>query len=239
MSIVLAGLGVCHAQSDESAKRIFDLTNQDRQEHGLQTLHWDAALAAAAQTHVERMIRESTLSHQYPGEAELMTRASQAGAHFQAIAENVAMGPNPEAIEKEWMQSNAHRTNILDPKMNAIGVGVAGRGGSVYAVEDFAEAAEALSKDEVEHRVGELLRAQSIDPSAPADAAEQACSAGHGIPAGAKSLVRFQTPDLQQLPSQVVQQIRAGHFARAAVGACAPEANQANFTTYRVAILFY
>jgi hypothetical protein len=231
-----------HAQSpDSAAQQIFALTNQDRQEHGLPALRWDAALATAAQAHADRMVRERALSHQYPGEPELMTRAATAGAHFQAIAENIAMGPNPQSIERGWMQSTPHRTNILDPRMNAIGIAVAERGGSLYAVEDFEQSSEALSREQVEERVRELLRTQNVDPSAPSGPAEQACPMGHGIPQGSngRAIVRFETPDLSQLPSQVAQQIRSGDFRKAAVGACAPEPSQANFTTYRVAILFY
>jgi hypothetical protein len=229
------------AQPQSPARQIFDLTNQDRQAHGLLTLRWDAALAAAAQAHADRMTRESALSHQYPGEPELMARAASAGARFQAIAENIAMGPSPRSIEQQWMHSTAHRTNILDPRMNAIGVAVADRGGYLYAVEDFDQSSEALTREQVEQRVRELLRAQNVDPSAPAGPAEQACSMGHGIPQGsnARSIVRFETPDLTQLPSQVAQQIRSGDFKKAAVGACTPKPGQENFTTYSVAILFY
>jgi Cysteine-rich secretory protein family len=232
-------LVTAHAQS--AARRIFDLTNQDRQEHGLPALRWDAALATAAQAHADRMAREPGLSHQYSGEPELMTRAASAGAHFQAIAENIAMGPSPQSIEREWMHSTAHRTNILDPRMNAIGIAVVERGGPLYAVEDFEQSSEALTPEQVEQRVRELLRAQNVDPSAPAGPAEQACSMGHGIPQGsnARSVIRFETPDLTQLPGQVAQQIRGGDFRKASVGACAPQPSQANFTTYRVAILFY
>ncbi len=235
-------LMVCAAHGqDDAARRIFDLTNQDRQEHGLPALRWNDALAAAAQAHAGRMVREPVLSHQYPGEAELAARAASAGAHFQAVAENIAVGPNPQSIERGWMHSPTHRANILDPKMNALGVAVAARGGSLYAVEDFEESSEALTLAQVEQRVRELLRADNVDASAPAGPAEQACSMGHGIPQGSnvRSIVRFETPDLTQLPSQVAQQIRSGDFRKAAVGACAPQPDQANFTTYRVAILFY
>lgn len=233
---------VVRAQDPASpAQQIFALTNQDRQEHGLPALRWDGALAAAAQAHAERMVRERTLSHQYADEPELMERAATAGAHFQAIAENIAIGESPKGVERGWMQSTAHRTNILDPKMNAIGVAVAERGGSLYAVEDFAESSEALNRDQVEQRVRELLRAQDVDGSSPAGPAEQACWAGHGIPQGsnARSIVRFETADLSQLPSQVTQQIHSGDFKKAAVGACSPASGQATFTTYHVAILFY
>ena len=230
-----------HAQPQGTARRILDLTNQDRQEHGLPALRWDAPLAASAQAHADRMAREPALSHQYSGESELMTRAASAGAHFQAIAENIAMGPSPQSIEQGWMHSSAHRTNILDPRMNAIGIAVAERGGSLYAVEDFDQSSEVLTREQVEQRVRELLRAQNVDPSAPAGPAEQACSIDRGIPQGsnARSIIRFETPDLTQLPSQVAQQIRGGDFRKAAVGACAQQPAQANFTTYRVAILFY
>ena len=242
--LLLAGLLIAatlHAQPQSAARRVFDLTNQDRQQHGLPALRWDAALATAAQAHAERMTREPALSHQYPGEPELMARAGSAGAHFQAIAENIATGPSPQSIEQEWMHSTAHRTNILDPRMNAIGIAVAERGGSLYAVEDFDQSSEVLTAEQVEQRVQELLRAQNVDPSAPAGPAEQACAMGHGIPQGsnARSIIRFETPDLTQLPAQVAQQIRGGDFRKAAVGACAPQPGQANFTTYRVAVLFY
>ncbi|MGB9029848.1 MAG: CAP domain-containing protein [Acidobacteriaceae bacterium] len=243
VALLPAALASClaNAHAQNAARRIFELTNQDRQEHGLSALRWDAALATAAQAHADRMAHEPALSHQYPGEPEPMTRAASAGAHFQAIAENIAMGPNPQSIEKEWMHSTPHRTNILDPMMNAIGVAVVERGGYLYAVEDFDQSSEALTPAQVEQRVRELLRAQNVDPSAPAGPAEQACSMGHGIPQGsnARSIIRFETPDLTQLPAQVAQQIRGGDFRKAAVGACPPQPRQANFTTYNVAILFY
>jgi Cysteine-rich secretory protein family len=242
LCLILIGFpGIARAQARDDAHSIFDLTNQDRQHHGLAALRWDKALAGAAQAHAERMVRERTLSHQYPGEAELTGRAAAAGAHFRSIAENIAMGPTPQSIEQEWMHSLAHRTNILDSKMNALGVAVVKEGGYLYAVEDFEQASEELGRDQVERRVRELLSAQNVDPSAPAAPAEQACSMSRGVPEGtnARSIMRFETPDLSQLPSQVEQQIRAGDFKKAAVGACTPGSSQANFTTYRVAIVFY
>jgi hypothetical protein len=231
----------CPAQTDDRAQEIFTLTNQDRADHGLQPLAWNAALASAAAAHDERMANEKSLSHQYPGEADVSARAAQAGAHFQAIAENTAMGPNPKAIEKQWMNSTPHRTNILDPQMNAIGIAVVEKGGYLFATEDFANAAQSLTTQQVEDRVGALLHDQNIDPSGPRDQAEQACSSDHGMPPGAnaKAIVRFQTSDLSQLPSQVAQQIRSGQFTKAAVGACSPGQSAGNFTSYRVAVLLY
>ncbi|MFZ0632410.1 MAG: CAP domain-containing protein [Acidobacteriaceae bacterium] len=235
----LALPGRLAAQSDSDARRVFDLTNQDRQQQGLPLLAWNSALAAAAEGHAQWMLREPSLSHQYPGEPDLMTRAARASAHFRAIAENIAIGPTPDSLEDQWMHSTPHRTNILDPKMNALGVAVLRRGPNLYAVEDFAQANEALTRAQVEDRVRALLHDQGVDASVPAAAAENACASGSGMPNGARSIVRFQTPDFSQLPSQVVQVIHSRDFRKAAVGACAPTSSQAAFTTYRVAIVFY
>ena len=229
-------------QGDEREQRIFELTNQDRAAQGLQPLRWDRSLAAAAAVHVDRMKDEKSLLHQYPSEPDLQARAAQAEAHFQAIAENIATGPTPEAIEKQWMTSVPHRQNILDPQMNAIGIAVVNNNGTLYAVEDFASANQALSREEVEQKVGELLRQQKIDPSAPSKIGEEACEMQDGVPSDAaragpvKGVMRFQTPDLSKLPDQVAQQLSSGAFTRAAVGACKSEGT---FTTYRVAVVLY
>ena len=103
---VLFGVAPAWAQQDgqtvAAGRQIFDLTNQDRKAQGLQSLQWNDALAAAAQRHADLMVTQGQLSHQYPGEPELMQRCAQAGAHFQAIAENLAQAPNAEAVEQAW-----------------------------------------------------------------------------------------------------------------------------------------
>jgi hypothetical protein len=240
---LVLGISVQAFAQDDSGNRaehIFELTNRERVALGLQPLHWDASLARAAQAHAERMARERFLSHEYPGEEDLSARAAESGAHFQAIAENIATGYSDEAIEEEWMHSTPHRTNILDPRMNALGVGVVARGGTLFAVEDFADAAAALSPAQVETRIAALLRREGIDPSAPREAAAQACMSNGGYPKGGtgKLVIRFDTPDLNDLPSLVEGQVRSGGYGRASVAACGG-GGQGNFTTYRVAIVLY
>ncbi len=241
ITAILMLAGALYAQEQDDARRIGELTNQDRQENGLPALRWDDALAAAAQNHAEWMVRERALSHQFSGEPDLAARAASAGAHFQAVAENIAFGANPQSIERGWMHSPGHRANILDPHMTAIGVAVVARGGSLYVVEDFDQSSESLSRSQAEQRVRDLLRAQNVDASAPSGPAEQACAMERGIPQGSnvRAIVRFETPDLSRLPSEAEQQIQGGDFRKAAVGACAPDPSQASFARYRIAILFY
>lgn len=238
-----AQTGGSQQQSYEAVRQIFYLTNQERAAYGLQPLRWDPALATAAAQHAVRIIMdERSLSHQYPGELDLAARAAQAGAHFQALAENIAIGPGAEAVERQWMNSAPHRANILDAQMNAIGIAVLEKRGFIYAVEDFSNAVEALTQGQVERKVDDLLRDQGVDPSGPRSVGEEACGMNEGTPVSAgdagqvKAVMRFQTPDLSRLPSGIAQQLRGGRFTKAAVGSCRV---QGNFTTYRVAVVLY
>ena len=124
-----------HAQSME-ATQLIQATNEDRAQQGLGPLKWDPALARAAQTHAELMVRQGALSHQYAGESDLVTRVARDGAHFRVVAENLAVAPTPSALETEWMHSPPHRRNILDARLNEVGVGLVRQGGNLWAVED-------------------------------------------------------------------------------------------------------
>ncbi len=216
-------------------------TNADRVAQGLGALKWDAALAKAAQAHAQRMAGESELSHQYPGEADLVTRAGQQGAHFRSVAENVALGPSPQAIEQEWMNSAPHRANILDPRMNVIGIGIVQKGGSYYAVEDFADGVAELSPEQIEKKVGALLAQQGIQPTGSVRDARQTCEMEHGSAGGStpKFVMRWEGSDLTRLPQQLEDQIQSGRFHTAAVGACDSSTPGQGFTTYHVAVMLY
>jgi uncharacterized protein YkwD len=129
------------AQQKTSAaeRQLFNAVNQERKAHGLPSLKPDAALATAARAHAQRMAEQGTISHQFPGEPNLLSRARAAGARFSWLAENVAEGPNSTAIHQTFMKSPQHRANILDPDMDSAGIGIAERNGQLYAVEDFSK----------------------------------------------------------------------------------------------------
>jgi hypothetical protein len=146
----VGALGNACAQSLE-ARQLMEATNADRAQHGLGPLKWDPALARAAQRHADLMGGQRALSHQYGGEADLETRVGQEGAHFHVVAENLAAAATPDALEAEWMQSPGHRANILDPRLNEIGVGMVRQGGYLWAVEDFSAAVAVLGSSQNAH----------------------------------------------------------------------------------------
>lgn len=102
-AMAVAVLPAVAQQSPE--QQVMDLANQDRAQQGLAPLKWDPALAQAAAEHAQLMAQQPSLSHQYPGEPDLVARTAAAGAHFRSVAENVALAASPQALEQEWMHS--------------------------------------------------------------------------------------------------------------------------------------
>ena len=103
----LAGtMAVMPALAQQSPEQqVVELANEDRAQQGLAPLRWDPALAQAAAEHAQLMAQQPSLSHQYPGEPDLVARSGSAGAHFRSIAENVALAPTP----KLWSRSGCTR----------------------------------------------------------------------------------------------------------------------------------
>jgi hypothetical protein len=58
--------------------------------------------------------------------------------NWQAVGENVGVGPDVNAIEDAFMNSPEHRANILDPDYTEVGIGTAvGKDGRLYVTQDF------------------------------------------------------------------------------------------------------
>jgi hypothetical protein len=242
LGFVWAVGAVGYAQSTE-ATELMRATNEDRAQQGLGPLKWDPALARAAQRHAEWMIRQGggSLSHQYAGEADLVTRVGEEGAHFRVVAENLAVAPNPDAVEMEWMHSPPHRRNILDARLNEIGIGLVRQGDNLWAVEDFSAGVAAVGSSQIESTIGQLLSERGIQPGGDVAAARQTCAMEHGS-AGAvrpKFIMRWEGSDLSRLPDVLEQQISTGRFRTATVGACDTGNGQPGFTTYRLAVLLF
>jgi hypothetical protein len=225
---------------DPAAQQLADLVNADRAQQGLPALKWDPALAQAAQQHAQLMSEQGALSHQYPGEPDLEARAGQAGAHFRTIAENVALAPSPQALEKEWMNSPPHRANILNPSLTSLGVGMVRKGGNYYASLVFSAAVASLGPDQIEQKIGHLLEQRKLQLLPGTQDARQTCEMEHGSAGGSKPffVMRWEGSDLTRLPDALEQRIATGKYHQAAVGACDSGTPQ-GFTTYKIAVLLY
>jgi hypothetical protein len=155
------------------------------------------------------------------------------------VAENVAQAPTAQQINNEWMHSSSHRANLLDPRVNAVGIAVVKQHGELYAVEDFAHEIGSLSRSQQEQQVASLLRARSLQVQTGGALVDSYCG---GAPARQRPLpklvMRYSTTDLSRLPEQVEQGMRMGSFHRAVVGACAASSEN-GFAAYQVVVLLY
>lgn len=230
-----------YAQSEvPSAERIlFDDLNHERKAQGLPTLQWDAALADAARAHAAQMAQRRQLSHQLPGEAPIQVRATQTGARFSEIAENIAVAPTPAIIHAAWMQSPHHRENILDPELTVVGIAVIKGPDGLYAVQDFSQAVANLDFNQQEQTVIGNIKAHGLEATRATHDARRTCDMDRGY-VGSRpiSVVRFEAADLSKLPSDLEQKLRSGKVHSAAVGAC-QGGESAGFTRFRVAVILY
>lgn len=224
-----------------SARELLSVTNQDRAAYGLGPLRWSRELAQAALRHDEQMVERNELEHQFRGEPDLPSRAGAAGAHFQTVAENIALGPSAVDIERQWMHSPPHRANILDPRLDSIGIALIRVGGTIWAVEDFSHAVEALGPSELEGRVIGLLAGRGMRAARSTEAARQTCAIEHGSASGPRPrfIMRWEGSDLNRLPDVLIDKLSSGQFRSAAVGVCGGARAGQGFTTYRVAVLLY
>jgi hypothetical protein len=222
-----------------AAADLLQATNQDRSSQGLEPLHPNTELTKAAWEHAQRMVASGALSHQLPGEPDIIVRVQQVGLHASTVGENVAEAPTAGEINDEWMHSPPHRANLLDPRVNTVGIAIVQRHGELYAVEDFARLVPSMSRAQQEKQVASQLARDGIRARQGDALAESYCG---GTPRGTKPLpalvVRYSTVDLSQLPNKVAQGIGNGTYRSAVVGACAP-ANQNGFTAYQIVILLY
>jgi uncharacterized protein YkwD len=223
---------------------LLSAANQERAALGLPLLHRDPQLARAAVQHARVMAAHGTISHQFPGEAELSARASTAGVRFSVVSENVGEAPSAVKIHDMWMHSTGHRTNLLDPAVDSAGISVIARGGELYAVEDFAKTVRAASLEQQESAIAALVArsgGMAVDQSPNTlTAARQTCAMSTGY-AGARKpwfVMRFTSDSLGVLPDQLKTRIASGRFHQAAVGACADPA-KGPFTSYNIAVLLY
>jgi hypothetical protein len=226
------------------AEQILALANQARAQAGVGRLESDPALAQAALYHCRRMAQEGPIAHRYGGEPDLATRASNAGARFGVIEENVAIGPSAEGIHNEWMNSPGHRANLLSPDVNRVGVAVVASRGVLYTVADYSQDVPALSAAQVEARVANLIRVSGVTVLADPALARAACTADSGMPRSASGppprfVMRWQDSGLAHLPQPLIDRLGSGEYRQASVGSCPARGVEGSFTAYRVAVLLY
>jgi uncharacterized protein YkwD len=111
---------MCSGVAGGVAASVVGAMNGDRAANGLGSLCWNSQLGTIAQSWAQWMANNQSLAHQD-------LNAVLGGTSFMTMGENLLVGPagmDAGAMESVWMDSGAHRSNILGP-FSAAGVGIA------------------------------------------------------------------------------------------------------------------
>ncbi len=227
------------------AEQLLALANQSRATARVGQLQWDLALAQAALRHCMRMAIEGSIQHRYEGEDDLTKRAALAGAHFSTIEENIAVGSYVSTIHQGWLDSPAHRANLLNSDVDRVGIAVVANQGVIFAVADYARLVPVMTPSEVEAAVAVLIRARGIGIRHDPTDARAACMMDEGLPnpppdPRPRYVMRLQAGDLAtKLPEELAGMLTSREYRSASVGSCPAREVDGRFTVYRVAVLLY
>ncbi|GAA2611097.1 hypothetical protein Adu01nite_22780 [Paractinoplanes durhamensis] len=121
-------------------QQVLALVNQNRRRGGCDSLSVDRRLIEAANEHAADMARRDYFAHESPNGDGSGDRMREAGYQWKRYGENIARNVHsPYEVVDGWMHSPAHRENIMDCRLNQMGVGLAiDRDHTTYWVQDFA-----------------------------------------------------------------------------------------------------
>ena len=131
--VIVGQPGIRVPESEAAGKlerKVFEMLNTERRSQGLTELEWNEDVAAVARMHSNNMAEAKFFSHRGSDGSMVDDRADRVGlGSWRTIGENIAYmrgfdDPAALAVEK-WMESTAHRKNLLGPNWKESAVGVA------------------------------------------------------------------------------------------------------------------
>jgi hypothetical protein len=260
LSIVIFALSttvsvaVAQQFDDQAEQQLAQMLNLERARAGLPSLKVDDRLTQAARAHSVLMAKAKQLWHQFPGEPPLPKRLAATNIRFNQDAENVAYDYSVQAVHEGLMQSPPHRTNILSPKYNTVGIGVLLSGDVFWVTQDFAHRLQEYSVDEAENAIlagWQRERQRANSPAAQVVRIPQlrhmACAMAQqgqldtraplNLP-DVQAAVVYTESDPAKLSSNAVKMAHDTNITRVAVGACFADSGQSPAGTWWVAMVF-
>lgn len=109
-------------QHDLQVQQVLDETNAARAAAGCGPLLLTPALNVAADYHTDEMAATGRMSHTGADGSSPRTRLAAQGVLPMRTAENVAVGYSAADVVDAWLASPGHRANLLDCRLQLVGV---------------------------------------------------------------------------------------------------------------------
>jgi uncharacterized protein YkwD len=106
-------------------KQVLTLVNRDRTARGLSPVRTDRRLNEVARAYSREMAETGAVAHISPRSGRIDDRLRRARIEVVLVGENVGRDYSAAGAERGFMMSPGHRGNIIDPRMTAVGIGVA------------------------------------------------------------------------------------------------------------------
>ncbi|WP_371925880.1 CAP domain-containing protein [Halobacillus sp. A5] len=105
-------------------EQVVELTNEAREEQGLEPLELNEEVSEVAQEKSEDMAENDYFSHTSPTYGSPFDMLQEFDVDYNTAAENIAAGQRtPEEVVDGWLNSSGHRKNIMNENMTEIGIG--------------------------------------------------------------------------------------------------------------------
>jgi hypothetical protein len=256
--ILVPFLGIClraqHKLADPSPneKKILELLNQERAAANLPPLKWNGHAVLAARAHSRLLAEHGEMSHQFEKEDAVSQRIAATGLRFTDSAENIAVADAPEEVHMALMLSPGHRANIMNPRYNAIGIGVVEAKGRLWVTQDFAWTTAVYNDNEFSQAlIGAFNRAREQKGIRPLDAhvdshlSALACSANGdvqnvaaGINGDGGHVFLFTLSEPTLMPEQLSGHVLSKAQQRVNVGVCFSPDQQHGYANFWVVAVF-
>lgn len=119
-----SGAGGETASADEVSAELLRLLQEERRGQGLPPLEHDPRLDAVAMAHSVDMRDHDFVAHTSPTTGTAADRVRAAELRSGLVLENIGRGYSAAEIHRGLLGSPGHRANLINPDVNAIGVGV-------------------------------------------------------------------------------------------------------------------
>jgi uncharacterized protein YkwD len=133
--LALAGAACDPGAPTEREAELLDLINEAREagavcpsgpQPAVAAVPWDNALGRAARAHAEDMAQQNYFDHVSLDGRQFFDRVNAQGYGGVPRSENLAAGSDdPETTLSQWLSSDGHCLNLMDPTAVAVGLGYA------------------------------------------------------------------------------------------------------------------